>query len=164
MGKFIACTGYPDCKYTRNPDGDGGSNSEPEYIEGRNCPKCQHQLLIRYGRYGKFIGCSNYPNCKHIEPLEKPAETGVSCPACKDGTILQRKSRNGKIFYSCSCYPDCKYALWNQPLAQSCPECHWPITTVKTTKSRGTERVCPEKNCKFAEDYELPEDDQSKSQ
>jgi len=158
-GRFIACTGYPDCTYTRSIDSDGTESNEPEVVEDRQCPKCQSQLVIRHGRYGKFIGCSNYPNCKHIEPLEKPKDTGVSCPDCKDGVILERKSRRGKIFYSCSEYPSCKYALWNMPIAEACPKCHWPLTTVKTTKSRGTERVCPEKDCKFSEPYELPENE-----
>ena len=97
-------------------------NAAPEVVEGRSCPQCESDLIIRSGRYGKFIGCSNYPNCKYIEPLEKPENTGVQCPECKKGNILKRKSRRGKIFFSCERYPDCKYAIWNQPLAQPCPQ------------------------------------------
>ncbi|MGE5625302.1 MAG: type I DNA topoisomerase [Bacillota bacterium] len=150
-GRFIGCTGYPDCDYTRNLDETAEQAAQPQKIEGRQCPKCGSDLLIRRGRYGKFIGCSGYPNCKHIEPLEKPADTGVQCPECKQGTFLKRKSRYGKVFYSCSRYPDCKYAVWNLPLAQPCPSCGWPILTVKTTKRKGTERVCPRKECGYAE-------------
>ncbi|HET7175454.1 MAG TPA: type I DNA topoisomerase [Gammaproteobacteria bacterium] len=150
-GRFIGCTGYPDCDYTRNLDETAEQAAQPQKIEGRQCPKCNSDLIIRRGRYGKFIGCSSYPNCKHIEPLEKPADTGVQCPECKQGTFLKRKSRYGKIFYSCSRYPDCKYAVWNLPLAQPCPSCNWPILTVKTTKRKGTERVCPRKECGYAE-------------
>ena len=73
--------------------------------------------------------------------------------------MLQRKSRYGKIFYSCSTYPDCKYAIWNQPVAEICPQCGWPILTIKTTKRRGTEKVCPQKECKFSEPHELAEED-----
>ena len=161
-GRFIACTGYPECKYTRGVEESGDEAPvEPEYVEGRVCPKCEHKLLIRQGRYGKFIGCSNYPECKHIEPLEKPADTGVKCPECHQGSMLKRKSRYGKIFYSCSRYPDCKYAVWNEPMTEPCPECKWPITMVKTTKRRGTERVCPQKECKFAEPHELEEGENS---
>ena len=150
-GRFIGCTGYPDCDYTRNLDETAEQAAQPEKIEGRQCPQCNSDLIIRRGRYGKFIGCSGYPNCKFIEPLEKPQDMGVECPECHQGTFLKRKSRYGKIFYSCSRYPDCKYATWNPPLAQACPKCAWPILTIKTTKRKGTERVCPRKECGFAE-------------
>lgn len=152
-GRFIGCTGYPDCDYTRSLDENAASN-EPEQVEGRVCPECQGALVIKRGKYGKFIGCSNYPKCKFIEPLEKPEDTGVQCPACKKANILKRKSRQGKIFFSCERYPDCKYALWYAPLNDPCPLCQWPITAIKITKRNGTERVCPQKNCKFAEPYD----------
>jgi len=158
-GRFIGCTNYPECSYTRNLNDDGTQSQEPEVVEGRSCPKCKSALVIKTGRYGKFIGCSNYPACKHIEPLEKPLDTGVECPKCNQGTLLKRKSRYGKIFYSCSEYPKCDYALWNAPIKESCPECDWPILTLKTTKRRGPEKVCPQKECKYATPYEGdPED------
>ena len=153
-GYFIGCTGYPDCDYTRNADEDASAPTGPQIVEGRLCPKCNSNLVIKRGRYGKFIGCSNYPNCKHMEPLEKPRDTGVQCPECKQSTLLQRKSRYGKIFYSCARYPDCKYACWNPPIAEPCPKCNWPILSIKTTKRRGTEKVCPQKECGFAEPYD----------
>jgi DNA topoisomerase-1 len=153
-GRFIGCTGYPECDYTRNIDGEESESNEPEVVEGRQCPKCESDLWVRTGRYGKFIGCSSYPKCKHIESLEQPTNTGVTCPQCNKGEILTRKSRRGKIFYSCSGYPDCDYALWNEPLSEACPDCQWPILTVKTTKSRGTEKVCPQKECGFTEKVE----------
>lgn len=153
-GRFIGCTGYPECDYTRNIDGEETTASEPEKVEGRSCPKCESDLIYRTGRYGKFIGCSAYPKCKHIEPLEQPKNTGVDCPKCEKGEILTRKSRRGKVFYSCERYPDCDYAVWNEPVAEPCPECNWPILTIKTTKSRGTEKVCPQKECNFSEKME----------
>jgi DNA topoisomerase-1 len=149
-GYFIGCTGYPDCNYTRNVDDAVGASNEPEIVPDRMCPKCESHLVIKRGRYGRFIGCSNYPNCKHMEPLEKPADTGVECPECKQATMLKRKSRYGKVFYSCARYPDCKYAVWNPPINEPCPDCGWPILSVKTTKRRGTEKVCPQKECHFA--------------
>ncbi|MEN8259643.1 MAG: DNA topoisomerase, partial [Pseudomonadota bacterium] len=152
-GRFIGCTKYPDCSYTRNLNEDS-TQAEPEYVEGRSCPKCNSPLVIKTGRYGKFIGCSGYPSCKHIEPLEKPLDTGVRCPQCRSGTMLKRKSRLGKIFYSCSTYPKCAYATWSAPIDEACPECHWPILTIKTTKKRGAEKVCPQKDCKYATPYE----------
>jgi DNA topoisomerase-1 len=153
-GYFIGCTGYPECDYTRNVDDAVGASNEPQIVEGRVCPKCGSHLVVKRGRYGKFIGCGGYPNCKHMEPLEKPADTGVQCPECKQATMLKRKSRYGKIFYSCARYPDCKYAVWNLPLNEPCPKCAWPILSIKTTKRRGTEKVCPVKECGFAEPYE----------
>lgn len=154
-GRFIGCTNYPACSYTRNLSDDNESgSSEPEVVEGRHCPKCQSSLVIKTGRYGKFLGCSGYPNCKHIEPLEKPAGTGVKCPQCHSGDILKRKSRNGKIFFSCSEYPKCSYALWDVPVNESCPQCQWPILTIKNTKRKGAEKVCPQKECDYATPYE----------
>ena len=159
-GRFIGCTNYPGCSYTRNLGEDSSaSSSEPDVVEGRVCPKCASALVIKTGRYGKFVGCSAYPGCKHIEPLEKPLDTGVDCPQCKNGVILKRKARSGKIFYSCSGYPKCDYALWDAPIKESCPDCHWPILTLKTTKRRGTEKVCPQKECKYATPYEGNPDD-----
>ena len=158
-GRFIGCTDYPTCSYTRNLNDDGTESNEPEIVADRKCPSCESDLVIKTGRYGKFIGCSNYPKCKHIEPLEKPLDTGVECPQCKKGSILKRKSRYGKIFYSCSDYPKCDYALWNVPVKDPCPACDWPILTLKTTKRRGPEKVCPQKDCKYATPYEGdPED------
>ncbi|MDF1819432.1 MAG: type I DNA topoisomerase [Immundisolibacteraceae bacterium] len=155
-GNFIGCTNYPDCSFTRNADS-AEQQIEPEIIQDRTCPKCDKPLLVRVGKYGKFIGCSGYPDCKYLEPLDKPKDTGVSCPKCDDGSLMERKSRRGKVFFSCSKYPKCDYATWNQPVAEPCPECSFPITTIKTTKKRGTEKVCPEKECSFSELLEGPE-------
>lgn len=153
-GRFIGCTNYPDCDYTASMDTDE-PKEQPEVLSDRQCPECAHDLIIKTGRYGKFIGCSQYPNCKHMEPIEKPTDTGVACPQCTKGVILQRKSRRGKIFYSCSRYPDCDYALWNEPIAEACPNCQWPILTMKETKSRGKEKLCPQRNCNFKEQFEV---------
>jgi len=156
-GRFIGCTNYPTCKYTRNLPKDGEEAQAvppPEVVEGRTCPQCDAPLVVKTGRYGKFIGCSAYPGCKYIEPLEKPADTGVACPECGKGTLLKRKSRFGKIFYSCSTYPKCKYAAWNEPVAEPCPKCNWQILTIKTTKRRGTEKVCPQKECGYTAPFE----------
>ncbi len=165
-GRFIGCTGYPECDYTRNlGESADQAAAEPEKVEGRTCPKCDSELIIRSGRYGKFIGCSAYPKCRYIEPLEKPKDTGVECPECHKGSLLERRSRSGKTFFSCSRYPDCSYAVWNPPVAEPCPKCHWPVLTIKTTKRRGTEKVCPRKECDFAEPAEeLDEPSESEEQ
>lgn len=147
-GRFKGCTNYPDCDFTSSLDGEDDSNTV-EVVQDRKCPSCSEDLIIKTGRYGKFIGCSQYPKCKHMEPLEKPSSTEVLCPQCSQGAILQRKSRRGKIFYSCARYPECDYALWDAPIEEACPDCHWPILTNKETKSRGKEKVCPQQNCKY---------------
>lgn len=148
--RFIGCTGYPECSYTRGVDEGKDSAVTPDVVEGRSCPQCGNVLQLRTGRYGKFIGCSSYPNCKFIEPLQKPADMGVECAECHQANMLKRKSRMGKIFFSCARYPDCTYALWNEPVAKQCPTCAWPILTIKVTKKRGTELVCANKNCDYA--------------
>ena len=151
-GRFVGCTDYPECKYTRNLDGQ--VTAAPEVVEGRVCPQCESQLIARHGRYGKFIGCSSYPKCKFIESLEQPEDSGVQCPTCQKGTIVARKSKRGKLFYSCQRYPDCTYALWNEPLAEACPLCKWPILSLKTTKRSGAQIACPQKGC----DYSRPQE------
>ena len=88
---------------------------------GRACPRCDHDLIIRWGRYGKFISCSNFPDCRYTEPyLEK---IGVTCPTCGEGDVVRRKTRKGRTFYGCSRYPDCDFTSWKQPVAEKCPSC-----------------------------------------
>jgi DNA topoisomerase-1 len=150
--RFIGCTGYPECSYTRAlKEKAEDASQDAEVVEGRSCPDCGGDLKIKHGRYGKFIGCGNYPKCKHIESLNKPAETGVECPECHKGKIVKRQSRRGRVFFSCSLYPDCKYAIWNEPINQACPKCAWPLLTIKVTKKRGTEHVCPRATCGYVE-------------
>ncbi len=95
------------------------TKTEPEKI-GRSCPKCENELIVKWGRFGKFISCSNYPECKYTEPfLEK---IGVDCP--KDGgDIVLRKTRKGRIFYGCVNYPNCDFTSWKKPIKTSCPAC-----------------------------------------
>ena len=153
MGRFIGCTNYPDCSYTRNLESSNPEEQaqDAEKLEGRTCPDCKNDLVYKRGPYGKFIGCSNYPNCKFIESLNKPEPTNVDCPKCNKGKMLKRKSRRGKIFYSCEHYPKCKYATWDEPLDEPCPKCGWPIRTLKITKKRGPEKKCPQDTCKHTE-------------
>ncbi|MDQ6978700.1 MAG: type I DNA topoisomerase, partial [Mariprofundaceae bacterium] len=160
-GRFMACTGYPECKNAKplNDGKEGEEQAEPE-MSDQKCDKCGAGMVIKNGRYGKFLGCSAYPECRNIQPMEKPRDTGVSCPECNKGTFLEKKSRRGKVFYSCSCYPKCKNALWNPPVSRPCPACSAPFITQKTTKRRGTEWVCVNEACKWTapvpEGEELP--------
>jgi len=144
-GRFVGCTTYPKCDYTRNLNQD--SKAPVEKID-RLCPECNSELVMKWGRYGKFIGCSNYPACKYMESLEKNQETGVQCPKCKAGQMLKRKTKRGKIFYSCSTYPKCNYAVWNQPIAELCPKCKWTMLTLHTSRNK-TNKICPQEDCDF---------------
>lgn len=94
--------------------------AEPEKV-GRKCPECGHDLIIRWGRHGKFIGCSNFPACRYTEPYLK--KIGVPCPLCKDGEIVERRTRKGRVFYGCSNYPSCEFTSWKRPIAKPCPKC-----------------------------------------
>lgn len=150
-GRFIGCTAYPDCDYTQDLASPSGTLVKPVVVEGRSCPLCEAELLIKSGRYGSFVGCSAYPSCKFIEPLEKPMDSGVNCPACHDANLLKRKSRKGKLFYSCAAYPKCDYAIWHEPINQTCPSCAWPILMVKETKRSGRQVLCPHQGCGYQE-------------
>ncbi|MEC8882303.1 MAG: type I DNA topoisomerase [Pseudomonadota bacterium] len=144
-GRFFGCSGYPDCKYTRAfSESEEEKKEEQNIVEGRKCPKCEANLVIKEGRYGKFIGCSQYPECKFIESLNKPEDTGVTCPSCKKGSLLKRRARRGNFFYSCSGYPKCKYIISHPPLNEPCVNCNFPITMHKVTKTKGEQIVCPE--------------------
>jgi DNA topoisomerase-1 len=133
-GRFLACTGYPECKTTKPLN--GGVLEETD----KKCPTCGAAMVIRTGRYGKFMACSKYPECKTTMPVT----TGVSCPEPKcEGEMVERRSRRGKTFYSCSRYPDCKYATWDKPVTHACPACAFPIMTEKVTKTHGEHLRCP---------------------
>ncbi|QQS16739.1 MAG: type I DNA topoisomerase [Neisseriales bacterium] len=160
LGRFAGCSGYPDCRYTHNINGISAQQitEENSMLEGRTCPVCQGDLLIKNGSYSKFIGCTNYPQCKYSEPLEKPQDTGIACPLCQQGRLITKKSRYGKLFYGCSMYPSCQYALWDKPLNESCPTCGWSILIQKTTKRSGHSKRCPQKNCVYSVPIHTPDE------
>jgi DNA topoisomerase-1 len=150
-GEFLACPKYPECKSTKNFTRGENGNVEVAKEEEINetCEKCGRPMLLRWGKYGRFLGCSGYPECKNIRSLEKPVDTGVQCPECKQANLQQRKSRRGKIFYSCGRYPDCKFAVWDKPVAESCPQCGEPLLLEKITKRAGRTRHCHKKECGY---------------
>jgi DNA topoisomerase-1 len=148
-GKFIACTGYRDgCRYTRPLEQDGKEVAEPVLSEEK-CEKCGEPMLIKDGRYGKYLACSGYPACKNIQPLNKPRGTGVVCPECKEGELIEKKSRYGKMFYSCNRYPQCKFALWDLPVESPCPKCGFPLLVKKVYKKTGEFLKCPKEGCDY---------------
>ncbi|MBX4187029.1 MAG: type I DNA topoisomerase [Candidatus Doudnabacteria bacterium] len=116
FGKFIACSNYPECKYTRPMP------EEQKMIEensGEICEKCGKPMVVKFGRFGAFLGCSGYPDCKNIKKIQKG--TGVICPKCGEGELVERRSKRG-IFYSCSKYPQCKFLMNGKPTGEKCPQ------------------------------------------
>ena len=118
-GKFIGCDKYPECRYIRNMD--GSERAEPELLD-ETCPECGKQLQSRVGRYGPFVGCSGYPECRYIKK-EPPKSTGVTCPQCGQGELVEKRTRFG-VFFGCARYPECDMAANNPPVKdRPCPEC-----------------------------------------
>ncbi len=140
-GQFYACSGFPDCKNTKPLEA-----QEPPRETDEKCEKCGSPMVVKRGKFGEFLACAKYPDCKNTRPIS----TGVPCPesGC-NGEILQRYSRRGKIFYSCSEYPKCKFALWNRPKPTPCPQCNYPLLEEKTTRKDGYFLQCP--TCKHKE-------------
>jgi len=131
-GRFLACTGFPECRTTRPLEGD--EQEEPEQTDEK-CPECASPMVIRSGRFGKFLACTRYPECKGSKPIVN--KTGVLCP--KDsGELLERRSRRGRTFYGCANYPKCDFTLWARPLPEPCPNCGALITADKDNKARCT--------------------------
>jgi DNA topoisomerase-1 len=116
-GRFVACSGYPECKNKR---------ALHEETVDRACEKCGAPLAVKMGKYGRFLACSKYPECKYTAPLT----LGIGCPQC-DGEIAERRSRRGRVFYSCSNYPKCDFAVWNRPVPERCQECDAPFLLEK---------------------------------
>lgn len=109
-GKFLSCSGYPDCKYAKPAD---GKEAIAEEVSDEKCPKCGGDLIMKQSRFGKFWACKNYPKCKYTKNVN--AGTGIKCPDCSEGEVSERRTKKGKKFWSCSRYPDCKYATWEKP-------------------------------------------------
>ena len=138
FGKFMACNNYPDCKNTKQIN-EKGEVEEPE-TTNEVCEKCGKPMVFKTGRYGKFLGCSGYPDCKNIKAIVK--STGVHCPECEKGEVVEKKSKKGKIFYACNQYPKCEFAMWNKPTGEKCPICKGLMSFGKDEKS-----FCGNKEC-----------------
>jgi len=141
-GRFKACSGYPDCTFKQSI---GKKEAKPV---DEKCPKCGSQMVLRRGKYGPFVACSNYPSCKYIKKEKK--DTGISCPEC-DGTIVQKKTRKGKLFFGCSNFPKCKFASWDEPVKKPCPECNREFLLRKNTMKEDAYLYCSDKDCGYKE-------------
>jgi len=149
FGQFFACTGYPDCKNTKDPKlmkATAGLPAEPQ----PPCENCGKEMVLKSGRYGPFYSCAGYPDCKTIRKIGRkssPAKpTGVKCPKCEEGELVERISRRG-VFYSCNRYPKCDFTLNNRPAARECPKCHAPYLLEKETKREGHIEYCNNPEC-----------------
>jgi DNA topoisomerase-1 len=151
-GRFLACSGYPKCKFTMPLDGE----ERQEYDV--KCDRCGAPMQVKHGRFGEFLGCSKYPECKGTAPLP----TGVACPqqACT-GVLVARRTKKGKTFYGCSAYPKCGYAIWDKPVPVTCPSCQAGFMVKKKSKDGGTELVCLECGERAVKETEAPGDEEA---
>jgi len=136
-GKFLACSGYPECTNTRP--------IKEEIVTDRVCDLCGSPMVVKTGKYGRFLACSNYPDCQNTRPIG----TGVKCPKC-GGELVERRSKKGRIFYGCENYPKCDYAIWDKPVNKPCPKCGFPFLVEKRSKGK-IYLVCPNEGCDYVE-------------
>jgi len=145
-GRFLACRNYPACRNTADfrETPEGKVEILPPEEAGVACDKCGKPMVVRHWKGARYIACSGYPECRN----SKPYPVGVTCPECGEGDVVERSSRFGKIFYSCSRYPDCRFASWGKPIAAVCPACGYPAMAERVKRDGTTLVVCLRKGCK----------------
>ena len=147
FGQFLACSGYPDCKTTKQL----GQAQKPQDVPlDEVCPQCGSKMVKKFGRFGEFVACSSYPTCKFV----KQNTIGVKCPNCSDGEVVERRSKRGKTFYGCNRYPECDFVAWGRPIAEKCPDCGGSYLIEKYLKA-GAFAQCPNGECKFKKPLEV---------
>ncbi len=147
FGKFLACSAYPECKYTK--DLGGGRTKVADEPTEETCPTCGKPMVIKHGRFGKFIACSGYPECK----TTKPVPLGIGCPqpGC-GGQLVERRSRKGRTFYACGNYPQCTFSVWARPIPEACPKCAAPFLTERIARGGKTTRACIREECGYKQE------------
>ncbi len=154
MGRFLACTAYPECKNTKDfKEVEGKIVVLEEETTDEKCDKCGRPMVVKRGRFGRFLACSGYPECKN----SKPMSIGVACPECQKGYVTQRRSKRGRIFFGCNRYPDCKFVSWDRPLSEACPACGSPYLLQKYSKRDGSYIACPNPECSYRRNVEQAE-------
>lgn len=157
-GHFLACSGYPECRFTRDYTRDEKGHIQiSEHVADEKtdklCPKCGQPMVIKTGKYGSFMACTGFPDCKHTVSMgatDQGKSTGVPCPEADcTGQLVEKKSKRGKVFYGCNRYPDCKFAMWDKPVPEPCPQCGAPFMVEKVTKKDGAFLTCLTKGCGF---------------
>jgi len=111
------------------------------------CEKCGHPLNIKHGRFGKFYACSNYPQCDYTKAILN--EIGIDCPVCKEGKVVERKTKKLKTFYGCSRFPECRFVSWNRPVGRPCPVCGEALVEKITKKNKTI--LCSSTSCNYKE-------------
>lgn len=153
--QFLGCSGYPECK-TMMPLNKDGSAAPVDEKSDEKCEKCGSEMIVKVGPYGKYLQCTN-DECKNRKRIV--ITTGVKCPKCGEGEIIQRKSKYGKIFYGCNKYPDCDFVSWNEPVQENCPECGAYL--VKKITKKESKLVCSNNTCSFSKPLESEEESQN---
>ena len=138
-GRFMACSGYPQCKNTKPLPED---REKHQHLDGIKCDVCGGDMIVRGGKYGTFLGCSNYPKCKNTRPIGM----GMKCPKCKAGDVIERRTKRRRNFYGCSRYPECDFASWDKPVDRPCDTCGNPYMVEKFSQKKGDYLKCP--SCK----------------
>ena len=159
--QFLGCSGYPECKTIISLNNsmeldDANKDGEPQTVDEK-CEKCGGAMVMKIGPYGKYLECKECGNRKKYI-----RSTGVKCPKCGEGMIVEKKSKYGKIFFGCNRYPDCSYALWDEPTGNKCPECG-ELLLKKTTKN-GVFEVCSSRTCSYKKAMETEEGTEEKSE
>jgi len=149
FGTFYACSGYPDCKTTKQI---GGPQRKADQPLEEKCPQCGSNLVIKTGRFGEFTACSNYPACKYV----KQKTIGMTCPECGVGEIVERRSKRGRTFYGCNRWPECNWVAWGKPIPERCPECGSSYMIEKWLKA-GPVWQCPNADCKHTQPAQEPQ-------
>ena len=161
MGRFLACSGYPDCKNTKDFIEKAGKIEVVEDLPTEeNCPTCGKPMVNKRGRFGRFLACSDYPNCKTTRPITLK---DVVCPE-DGGGLAERRTRFGKSFYGCVNYPNCKFAAWDKPIPGPCPQCGKPYLLSKYSKREGPYIACPDKECGYRREAPDPGSEQAPPQ
>ncbi|PKN55778.1 MAG: type I DNA topoisomerase [Deltaproteobacteria bacterium HGW-Deltaproteobacteria-14] len=150
-GSFLACSNYPDCRFTGEfvRKDDGTIELVQDELVGERCPECaEGELIFKKGKFGRFIGCTQYPTCRFTRAIS----TGVTCPKCSEGQLIEKRSKRGKVFYSCSRYPKCDHAQWDKPLPIPCPTCEHPFIEQKMTRKGPGAITCPSCGSEFPDE------------
>lgn len=145
-GPFLGCSGYPECRRTLEfeRDENGHIRSREAAVEGQ-CPKCGSALQVRSGRFGRFLACTAYPQCDYTHPYCLDAKCPM--PGC-EGSLVEKRSRKGRAFYSCSRFPACRFSTSNEPLSETCPLCGAPSLFVQPVRG-GRMVICRREGCAF---------------
>ncbi|MGE5236404.1 MAG: type I DNA topoisomerase [Acidobacteriota bacterium] len=145
FGEYLQCT---SCKATKEPGAPGAAEEAP------SCPECAAAMVLKRSRFGPFWACSRYPECKGTRKIVAGATSpntpsGVRCPSCGEGEVVEKRSRRGRPFWGCNRYPKCTFTLPAKPVPHPCPTCGAPFLVEKKTVRKGSWLECRTEGCGF---------------